>query len=54
MNQNARRKRKCTSTWGILKANTIKQATMKDKQNTSGEQGNYWKPIYMAEIASKG
>ena len=40
---------------GILEADTIKQAEMKEKEkkNTSGEQESYSKPNYIAEISSK-
>ena len=41
---------------GILEADTIKQAEMKEKikKNTSGERENYSKPNSIAEILSKG
>ena len=41
---------------GILEADTIKQAEMKEKfkNSTSDERGNFWKPGSVAEISSKG
>ena len=41
---------------GMLEADTIKQAEMKEKlkKNTTGERENYSKPNYIAEISFKG
>ena len=53
--------RKNQNTWrkgnykylGILEADTIKHAEIKEKKNTPGERENYSKPNYIVEISSK-
>ena len=42
--------------WGMLEANTIKHAKIKEffLNNTPEERENYSKPNYIAEISSKG